>query len=153
MLKVATMPETKSKLELLATTVQVMSVVIGVVISVLSFNQTRLKEAAAREIEAARPFYTLRQSLYTEAIQAAGVMASPEVHTEDEIAQSRKRFRELYIGELSMVEAREVESQMVALAKAIDPDLLQMNDAQRATYNLAHALRDSFTYSWKVENH
>ena len=144
------MAEPKSKLELLATTVQVVSVVVGVVISALSFNQTRLKEAAAREIEAAKPFFTLRQSLYAEAIKAATVLADPEVHTEDEIVKSRKRFRELYIGELSMVEESEVESQMVALAKVIDPELLAMNEAQRATYNLAHALRDTFTYSWKI---
>ena len=135
------MAEPKSKLELLATTVQVVSVVVGVVISALSFNQTQLKEAAAREIEAAKPFFTLRQSLYAEAIKAATVLANPEVHTEDEIVKSRKRFRELYIGELSMVEESEVESQMVALAKVIDPELLAMNEAQRATYNLAHALR------------
>ena len=144
------MAEPRSKLELLATTVQVVSVVVGVVISALSFNQTRLKEAAAREIEAAKPFFTLRQSLYAEAIKAATVLANPEVHTEDEIVKSRKRFRELYIGELSMVEESEVESQMVALAKVIDPELLAMNEAQRATYNLAHALRDTFTYSWKI---
>ncbi|MCP8688917.1 hypothetical protein [Marinobacterium sedimentorum] len=145
------MSEPKSKLELLATTVQVLSVVAGVVISALSFNQARLEEASAREMEAARPFYILRQTLYTEAVQAAQVLANPEVHTQDELAQSRRRFRELYIGELSMVEAREVESQMVALAKEIDPDLLSMNAAQRATYNLAHALRDTFTYSWQVQ--
>ena len=145
------MPEPRTRHELLATTVQVVSVVVGVVISALSFNQTRLEEAAAREIETARPFYTLRQSLYAEAIKAAAVLANPETHTDDEIAKSRKRFRELYIGELSMVEEPGVEAQMVALAKVIDPELTNMNEAQRATYNLAHALRDTFTYSWKVK--
>lgn len=146
------MAEPKSKLELLATTVQVVSVVVGVVISALSFNQSRLREATAREIEAAKPFYTLRQKLYTEAIEAAGVLANPQVHTEEEIAKSRKRFRELYIGELSMVEAHEVEAQMIALAKQIDPELLEMNEAQKATYDLAHALRDTFTSSWKIRD-
>ena len=145
------MSEPKTKLELLATTVQVVSVVVGVVISVLSFNQTRIKEAAAREIEAAKPFFILRQSLYAEAIKAAAVLANPEVHTEDEITKSHKRFRELYVGELSMVEEQGVESQMVALATVIDPELINMNEAQRATYNLAHALRDTFTYSWKIK--
>ncbi len=146
------MSEPKTRLELLATTVQVVSVVVGVVISALSFNQTRLKEAAAREIEAAKPFFSLRQNLYAEAIKAAAVLSNPEVHTEDEVAKSRKRFRELYIGELSMVEEQAVESQMVALARVIDPELLKMNDAQRATYNLAHALRDTFTYSWRIQD-
>ena len=146
------MAEPKSKLELLATTVQVMSVVVGVVISALSFNRAQLKEAAARQIDAAKPFYTLRQNLYTEAIKLAGVLADPQVHTEEEIATARKRFRELYIGELTMVEAKEVEQQMVALAQEIDPELLKMNDAQIATVDLAHALRDSFANSWKVSD-
>ena len=42
------MAEPRTTLELVASTVQVISVVAGVVISVLSFNATRLKEAEAR---------------------------------------------------------------------------------------------------------
>lgn len=145
------MPESKTKMELLTTTVQVVSVVIGAVISVLSFNETRVKEAEVRELEAAKPFYTLRQNLYAEAVKEAGVLSNPEVHTKDEITKSRKRFRELYVAELSMVEAPEVEKQMMALAQQIDPELLKMSEAQSAAYVLAHALRDTFTYSWKVK--
>jgi hypothetical protein len=146
------MSDIQPTMELLATTIQVVSVVVGVVISVLSFNETRVKDSEARELEAAKPFYTLRQNLYAEAVKEAGVLSNPEVHTQDEIAKSRKRFRELYVAELSMVEAPEVEAQMMALAKQIDPELLKMNDAQSAAYALAHALRDTFTYSWKVRS-
>jgi hypothetical protein len=39
---------------------------------------------------------------------------------------------------------------MIALAQEIDPELLVMNEAQKATYNLAHALRSTFTSSWKI---
>jgi hypothetical protein len=144
------MSNAKTNMELLATTVQVVSVVVGVVISILSFNHSRIMEAEARKIEAAKPFYTMRQNLYAEAVKAAGVLANPEVHSQDEISNSRKRFRELYVAELSMVEARGVESQMIALAKQIDPPIVQMNEAQKAAYELAHALRDTFTYSWKL---
>lgn len=139
------MAEPKSKLELLATAVQVVSVIIGVAISVLSFKATQ-------DLQTAKPFLALRQSLYMEALQAAEVLANPQVHTEEEIAKSRKRFRQLYIGELSMVEAKEVEAKMVALAREIDPELLNMNEAQKATYNLAHALRDSFVDKWKIRD-
>ena len=145
------MPERKSTLEIIATTAQVLSVVAGVVISVFSFNATREKEAEARTLEAAKPFYTLRQNLYAEAVRAAGVLANPEVHTKEEISKAHTRFREMYVAELSMVEAPEVEAKMMALAKQIDPELLNMTDAQRATYNLAHALRDTFAYSWKIK--
>jgi len=146
------MSERKPTIEVIATTAQVLSVVVGVVISVLSFNATRDKEAEARELEAAKPFYTLRQNLYAEAVKAAGVLSNPEVHTKDEISKSRKRFRELYVAELSMVEATEVEEKMKALAKQIDPALLDFNAAQNAAYELAHALRDTFVYSWKVKS-
>jgi hypothetical protein len=129
-----------------------MSVVAGVVISVMSFNATREKEAEARELEAAKPFFTLRQNLYSEAVKAAGVLANPEVHSKEEIANSRKRFRELYVAELTMVEAKEVEATMKAMAASVDPDLLKMTKAQIAAYNLAHALRDTFANSWKVKS-
>ncbi|MBI3367988.1 MAG: hypothetical protein HY021_05940 [Burkholderiales bacterium] len=145
------MSDSKTRLEVIATSAQVASVIVGVVIAVLSFNATRVKEAEARELEAAKPFLTLRQSLYAEALKAAGVLSNPEVHGKDELAKSRARFRELYVAELSMVEAPEVESSMRALAQQIDPDLLNLNPAQAAAYNLAHALRDSFTSAWKIK--
>jgi hypothetical protein len=145
------MPDPKSALEIVSTTVQVVSVVTGVVISVWSFNATRKKEAEARKLEAAKPFYTLRQSLYGDAVKAAGVLSNPEVHTKEEIAKARTRFRELYVAELSMVEAPEVESQMKAFAGKIDPGLLEFTAPQDAAYDLAHALRDTFANSWKLD--
>ena len=145
------MSDGSSALQRISSTIQVLSVVVGVVISVLSFNAARQGEARARELEAAKPFYTLRQSLYAEAVKAAGVLANADVHTKDELAKSRARFRELYVAELSMVEAPEVEAKMKALAGKIDPELLNMTDAQRAAYDLAHALRDTFAHSWKAD--
>jgi hypothetical protein len=94
--------------------VQAVSVVTGVVISVLSFNWTRLKEAQ-------KPFLELRQKLYMEAVQQAGILANPSDHTADEMKAARRRFRELYVAELSMVESPWVETKMVELAKQIDP--------------------------------
>jgi hypothetical protein len=142
--------ERRSTIEIVATSAQVISVVVAVVISVLSFNSTRDKEAAARELEAARPLLTLRQSLYTEAVKAAAVLSNPEVHTKEELAAAKKRFRQLYVAELSMVEAPHVEAKMKTLAKAIDPQLLSMTEAQSAAYQLAHALRDTFAESWHI---
>ncbi|MFM0385872.1 hypothetical protein [Paraburkholderia dipogonis] len=143
------MSDTKSNLELIATTAQVVSVVAGVVISVLSFNDTRIKEAEARQIEAAKPFYTLRQNLYAEALKEAGILSNPNVHTPADLAKARTRFAELYVAELSMVEDRCVESEMVELTRQIYPELQHLNPAQSATYHLAHAIRDSFTQSWE----
>jgi hypothetical protein len=140
----------QSVISSLAALVQVLSVAVAVVISVLSFNATRQTEAQAREFEASKPFLELRQNRYTEALKAAAILANPDTHTAGELADAKKRFRELYVAELSMVEAPEVEAKMVALAAEIDPELTRLTSAQRAAYELAHALRDSFVTSWRV---
>lgn len=135
-------------METIAKTVQVVSVVVGVVISVLSFNATREKEAEARRIEASKPFLELRQKLYMEAVKAAVVLANREGYSEQELASAKRRFRELYVAELSMVESPDVEARMVELAARTDPSLRPLNPGQRAAYDLAHALRDSFAAAW-----
>jgi hypothetical protein len=135
-------------METMAKTVQVLSVVVGVVISVLSFNATRDKEAEARRIEASKPFLELRQRLYMEAVKAAAVLANREGYSEKELASARRRFRELYVAELSMVESPEVEERMAHLAATVDPSLRPLNPAQKAAYDLSHALRSSFVEAW-----
>jgi hypothetical protein len=135
-------------METLAKTVQVLSIVVGVVISVLSFNAAREKEAEARRIEASKPFLQLRQSLYMEAVKAAAVLANREGYCPKELAAAKRRFRELYVAELSMVESPDVEARMVSLASMTDPSLTTLNPAQKAAYDLAHALRDSFAAAW-----
>jgi len=137
-------------LDAVAKTVQVLSVVVGVVISVLSFNAAREKEAEARRIEASKPFLELRQRLYVEAVKQAAVLSNTEGRTDAEIRAAKRRFRELYVAELSMVEAPEVEQSMVTLATRIDPSLTTFSPAQRAAYDLSHALRDSFVAAWGI---
>jgi hypothetical protein len=152
---------------------QVISVVVGVVISILSFNATRSHDADARKaeadsrrfelqkyydqkqteadrqaIEAAKPFLELRQRRYAEAIQAAGVLANPKRHGPNEIKKAQKRFWELYWAELSMVEDSNVEREMMKLGDAFGQGVPTAQ--QNATYHLAHALRDSLTQSWGV---
>jgi hypothetical protein len=135
----------------IAQTIQVVSVAVGVVISVLSFTNAQLKDAKARRAEAAKPFLDLRQKLYLEAVQAAAVLSNPEVHTSEEISSARKRFRQLYVAELSLVEAQGVESSMVELARVFDPELEPLNPGRQAAYNLAHALRNSLIKSWNLD--
>jgi hypothetical protein len=145
-------------MEMVAKTVQVVSVVVGVVISVLSFNAARNnelvareKEVAARRLEAVKPFLELRQKVYMEALKTAAVLTEPEgYYTQKELGEAKRRFRALYVAELSMVESREVEEQMVQLAEKIDPRLKRLTEAQQAAYDLSHALRDSFVASWGI---
>src|SRR5262245_56043771 len=108
-------------------TVQVVSVVVGVVISVLSFNAERTHEAEARQIEASKPLIELHQRLYGEAMKAAAILANGDGYNAEERSAAKRRFRELYVAELSMVESREVVAKMVALAGSVDPSLLSLN--------------------------
>src|SRR5262249_29893345 len=151
-----------SLLDSVSKLIQVVSVVAGVVISVVSFNDARMKEASAREAEAktreleqeryleqrkdeaekkqteaAKPFLELRQKLYLEAVQAAAVLANPKDHTEQEVKKAKTRFRELYVAELSLVEGLGVEKGMRALAEAVDPELVTLTEEQFAAFNLA----------------
>jgi len=169
------MPESDtSRLDTISKMVQVISIVVGVVISVLSFNHTRQKDADARvaeaqarefelrkyydqrrdetdkqEIEAAKPFLELRQKRYMEAIQAVAVLASPESHPPDEVKKAQKRFWELYWAELSMVEEAKVEGAMKKMGDRLNPSL-NPTPQQNAAYELAHALRDSLIESWGI---
>jgi hypothetical protein len=168
--------ERASLLDSASKLIQVLSVVVGVIISVLSFNAARETEAHARvaeaeaktlelkkyedqrkdesekrQAEAARPFLELRQKLYLEAVQAAAVLANPKDHSEEKVMEAKTRFRELYVAELSLVEGVGVEKGMIALAEAVDPDLRSLTPEQLAAYKLAHALRDSLVKSWKLD--
>jgi hypothetical protein len=139
------MAESRSKLELATSTVQVLSVVAGVVISVLSLNAARLKEAEARALEADKPFVELRRCVYLEAVKTAAIIANPEGRTQDELDKAKRRFRELYVAELTMVEDSTVASRMVSLAQAIDPELIQLSQTQLAALQLAEALKAGYT--------
>ena len=146
------MAEPKSKLELATNLVQVLSIVVAAVISVLSFNaasskesEARTREAEARALEADKPFVELRRCIYLEAVRTAAIIANPEGRTEAELAQARRRFRELYVAELTMVEDSKVASSMVELAQAVDPKLTELTQPQRAALRLAQELKAGYT--------
>jgi hypothetical protein len=160
----------------------VISVIVGVVLSVLSYNTGRQKEAEARiaeaknrEVEAknrefefakytdqqrqiaeanrlsaAKPLIDLRQKQYLEAIRSAAVLARPQDHTDTEKKEATKRFWELYWGELSLVEDRDVGAAMVRLGRAIDPNY-EKTESQQAVLDLAYSLRNSLVRTWGVD--
>jgi ABC-type transport system involved in cytochrome bd biosynthesis fused ATPase/permease subunit len=147
--------ERPTKFDAFAKLVQTLAVIVGVVMSVLSFNSARKAEAAVRELEltkrqaeAAHSFVELRQKLYLEAVQTIAKLSNPNDQSEEELEKAKKRFRELYVAELSLVEGVGVEAGMKALAEQIDPGLCQLTPAQLAAYHLAHGLRDSLRTSW-----
>ena len=126
------------------------SVVVGIVISVLNFRIAKEAEAESRKIEAAKPFLELRQKLYLEALTNASILASKNLHTDDEVTKATKRFAELYWGELSLIEEASIEASMVAVARAEHLND-SVNATQRNTLILAHAMRESLVNSWGID--
>ena len=78
-------------------------------------------------------------------MKTAAVLSTPEGRSKEDLAKAKHRFRELYVAELTMVEDEKVEQKMVSLAAAVDPDLRSLNQGQLAAFELAKALRDSFS--------
>ncbi len=156
------------RLQEFATLIQVLSVLVASVLSIWSFNEARKKEAEARiieatkyqqqredesrkqQIEAAKPFLEIRQQKYMEALKVAGILANPGDHTPQELKAAEKRFSELYWAELSLVEAKGVESSMINMARALGK-YTEVTAEQQAAIGLAHALRDSLVKSWGVD--
>ncbi|MGB8316692.1 MAG: hypothetical protein WCE54_01110 [Ignavibacteriaceae bacterium] len=141
----------QERIDTISKTIQVISVVLGVIISVISFNHAQEVEAENRRIEAAKPFLELRQRFYLKALEQAAILSNPETHSKNELEAAKKSFRELYVAELSMVEAKSVERDMVKFAKQVDTNLIEMTSAQSAAYELSHALRNSLVNSWNVD--
>jgi len=138
------MAEPKSRLEIFLSAIQVLTVVAGVVVSVLSFNYTRIKEAEVRAIAADKPFVDLRRKTYLEAVKTAAIIANPDGRTDEEMAKARRRFRELYVAELTMVEDQQVAVKMRDLASAVDSELLRLNESQLGALRLAQALKAGY---------
>lgn len=115
--------------------------------AVFQFIATQNAQVETRRIEATKPFLERQLKLYTEATQAAAVLATSGNPEELDVAS--KRFWSLYWGELALVEDKSVEAAMVQLGRALEsgttgPPLQQYSLA------LAHACRDSLAESWGV---
>jgi len=161
-------PGARDTVQTLSTLIQVIAVVVGVVVSVLSFNEARKKEADARaleaqkyaneradedyhrRIEAAKPFLEIRQQKYMEVIKVAGILATPDEHSPEELKAARKRFSELYFAELALVEGKDTEASMIALAESLGRNTAP-TEQQKDTLHLAHVLRDSLIVAWGVD--
>jgi len=138
-------------LQSVATSVQVISIAVAALLSVLSFNSARGSESEARiaearkhDIEAARPFLELRTQTYLETLKVVGVLATSNDKAVLETA--RQRFEQLYWAELALVEDVAVDNAMVALREALQAT--DRDRQQKATLQLAHAVRDSLALSW-----
>jgi hypothetical protein len=106
------------------------------------------RTAETRRIEATRPYLDKQLTLYTEATKVTATIAtSPD---SDEIDKATQRFKELYWGELALVERSAVARAMVAFREALVAQKGQEALAPLAL-NLAHACRDELAASWGTD--
>ena len=148
----------KSTFELIIQTIQFLSVVVGVVISVLTYNDTqkstaaariaetnaRIAETNARIAETKLPFMELRRTVYVNTVKTIAELVTAEPKT-PAYETALKRFRQLYIAELTMVETKDVAEEMVKIAKVIDPNLVLLSAPQQSALSISRALGASYT--------
>lgn len=115
---------------------------------IFQFIATQNAQAETRRIEATKPFLERQLKLYTEATQAAAVLATSK--KADELDAASKKFWSLYWGELALVEDKRVEAAMVQLGRALEAGGTGQQ-LQQHSLALAHACRDSLADSWGVK--
>jgi len=106
------------------------------------------RTAETRRIEATRSYLDKQLAVYTEATKVTATIATSA--DSKEIEKATKRFRELYWGELALVERDNVAGAMVLFGGALDAKKGQ--DVLRPlALDLAHACRDELAASWGTE--
>lgn len=106
------------------------------------------RTAETRRIEATRPFLDKQLLLYTEATKVASIIATSA--DTKEVDKATRRFKELYWGEMGLVEHGDVESAMVAFKNALDATANQGVLGPLALA-LARACRNELAGSWGTE--
>lgn len=142
-------------IDLIVKAISVVAVLIGILVTYVQYSgtaslqRTQMLENERNEIRAAsreslKPFNEKRILLYTEASNVVSKLANLSEGKERQDA--RKRFFELYWGELALVEDKEVESAMVYFARALEEyerNPTTLSELQRQSLNVAHAFRES----------
>lgn len=113
-------------------------------------------EMAQMRREARMPFLERQLDLYIEAAQVASRIATTSDVEERDVAIAR--FRELYWGDLAVVEDAEVAAAMVEFRNRLERALASRErepfagaGLERAAIAIAHACRDSIQKSWDVQ--
>jgi len=106
------------------------------------------RTAETRRIEATRPYLDKQLALYTEATQVTASLAT--TIDEKERAKLKKRFMELYWGELGLVERGGVALAMANFRVGLDRNAAPAELGTLALA-LAHACRDELAASWGTD--
>jgi hypothetical protein len=109
------------------------------------------KENEQKWLQLQKPFMERQLQLYSEAVHITAILATAPKG--DNWESARKRFWELYWGELALVENKEVESRMVQFGNVLNS--ISNDDSatvlQSESLGLAHAIRRSIDQSWGLK--
>lgn len=86
-----------------------------------------------------KPFYTKQLDYYTAAVEATATLATEDYNSED-YQTAKKTFQRLYWGQMSIVENKAVERQMVIFLHLLDK---YESDCVDSALNAAPAKKDS----------
>jgi hypothetical protein len=115
---------------------------------IYTYSDNARETAETRRIEATLPYLKKQLELYTEATKTTAIIATSSDSAATETAT--KRFKELYWGELALVERDAVASAMVSFREALDAK--QGQDALRPlALNLTDACRAELAVSWGTD--
>ena len=111
--------------------------------------QQKEREIQAALRESQKPFLERQLNLYFEAASTASKLSTLGDGPPRE--EARKRFWQLYWGELSLVEDKEVEAAMVRFGTALaqfENNQINKFELQKKSLELAHSCRKSLEQSW-----
>lgn len=124
-----------------------LGLVIGGGWSLITYMLGRKDQAKTAAIEAKKPFNEKRLERYIEAVLSASIIATG---SPGEIENARRRFWNLYWGELALFEDEPVENAMVRFGKALAANG-DAEELKALSLELAHACRNSLAESWSVD--
>lgn len=118
---------------------------LGFIWAIYEYTDTARMSANVRVIEAAKPLNDKRFELYVEVTKLASVIATSG--NQAVVEESVARFKQLYWGELGLVEGKEVTKAMVQFKAGLDEGA-QPETLQGLSLALAQACRDELRAAW-----
>jgi hypothetical protein len=124
----------------------------GLAVTGMTFTANQRRDIETRQLQARQPFLQEQLKLYTEVTKTTANLAHGDP-ADAGVAAARKRFWELYWGELALVEDRGVEAAMVAMGKCLNGDCAPCGGSvSQCALKVAHACRRSLAASWGVRD-
>lgn len=120
----------------------------------LAVERTKERQTAAaansvQKIAASKPFLDKQLKLFEEVTQITAFLATvPESPDREE---KILRFKQLYWGEMALVEQGPVESAMVKFKQGLENNA-SISDMQQLSLQIAHACREELAQSWDVSH-